>query len=1219
MDNSGNTTKDSSFNTTTYTSIAPYTTDYFVSAESYQKTVVNEPRILHSLVSSEDKTEQVSDFEEKCERLTDVELQGLIQRTRTHIVPRLIKTKNISELSRLLLRNNASVHEQFSRFIGQLFLQKKPDKKWSEVQHHVLAEITLRGIGAFLCHSKGEKDDVLKVAEIGWRRMSGHKSFLPLPQELSSHLFSGDKHLVNSIIQCLNISEGSLLEFTETYIQSHVTDLVFHHTKREILPKKSDHSYWSICPGRINKCDASIAILVPGISMSSLQVTKKECKIKNDMLENDFKILLGLQNGETHINVVRLLAYSVLKNSLPFYVKENHRTEILEKLLEIRGQKTKFPVLWLNNRLIEMLTAINYLHGKKIIHRDVTLRCFHLARFSETEEDAAVLYDLNLACQTDFSMTASCDQVAGKMTDMQGDGIPIRWSAVESILLDCYDARSDIWMFGHVIHELFTYGCEPFTDHYSSTTDDIISGVLSGDISPHRWPCIPYDYHKLAISCWRTDPKDRPSAEELLKELRRLRDKRAVANEETSDPPHLSERQKERGHEPERGISPFIRKLKEKSLEKKENIRETVIEIRRQSMSHPTIPVNKRASVLCPEDLKTLHNSLVEDAGEYLRIEEQVTVEFCEKILPAMSPDFSEKMGIIANTLSREKKNMTGQGIANVLTYKYPKAVNILELLKGNVSQHSCAKMLLAVAQLVQRMHAKRWVMVALTAKNIYIQQQENQYRAFLIKLGTMVRLPESPDINQGSVHVSHRFEDMIFWIPREVIAFGELSAGSDVYTMAMLFYQVYMAFSGHGELQTVPFGRNYKSEILGVLNEGQKPEKPEKCPGWLYDDVMIPCWHSDRSCRPSICDIVGIMSERISENQGIAASSLKTDKRSLNNENDTSQETITKEQNLDGGYLDAGDTDKQQRLGYYMLGQTTENQYDDIMNTNSNSSRRNFESSTRSFTLNDKEMAQFDVIGHHPFSVLSSSSFVSPMTNTNLGFPNVRVTDPRPFQDRSRAFGVTNTDPESNNTKSNPLFDSFLSGDGFSASLSTNTTTASLSTNTTTASLSTNTSTANLSTNTATASLSTNTATTSLSTNTAIASLSTNTATASLSPNTATASLSTNTTTASLSTNTTTTSLSTNTTTARLSTNTATASLSTNTATASLSTNTATASLSTNTTTASLSTNTTTASLSMNTTRKEELEKGIPSSMVLTDTISDSVNKSSDFTSSQS
>ncbi|XP_061188789.1 uncharacterized protein LOC133196962 [Saccostrea echinata] len=1210
MDDFGYTPKNSSLNITLYTSIAPHTKDYFVSAESYQRALGNEPRILHSLVSSKDKTELVSDFEEKCERFTDVELQDLIQRTRTHIVPRLTKPKKIAELSKLLvckdrqfqkfilgklkciicrldisalpfvdiksclinlmkrfqrdtveedlemwyesclpimdimaismlqycfrnnekkeieskicdickniddvytklsskrklkktqprnfaalkcmalfarslssgfqlsrhsrviferwedafyskehaehlvsienqsfneqfmalfafllkLKSNASVHDQFLRFVGLLFLQKKTDKKWSEVQHHALAEITLRGIGACLCHPKGEKGDLLKVVEICWSRMSGHKSFLPLPEELSNHLFTGDKQLVNTIIQCLNISERSLLEFTETYVQRHVTDVVFHHTKRKTLPKKTDHSYWSFCQGRINKCEASIAICVPGISMSSLQGIKEKCKIKNSMLENDFKILLGLQKDETHINVVRLLAYSDLKNSLPFYVKENHRIEILEKLLEIRGQKTRFSVLWLNNRLIEMISALNYLHGKKIIHRDVTLRCFHLAQFPETEEDAAVLYDLNLACQTDFSMTASC-QVA----DMQGDGFPIRWSAVESILLNCYDARSDIWMFGHVIHELFTYGCEPFTDQYSSTTDDIISGVLSGDISPYRWPCIPYDYHKLALSCWKTDPKDRPSAEEILKQLRRLRDKRVVG--ETPDLPRLSESQQERGHEPERGISPFIRKLKEKSLEKKENIRKTVIEMRRQSMPNPRSPLKE--PVLDLDDIKPLHDPVVEETVNIVYFE-QVSVQFCEKILPTMSPDFCEKMGIIADTLSREKGSISGKGIDNVLKYMYPKAVNILKLLKGNVSHHSCAMMLLAVAQLVQKMHAKRWLIVALRAKNIYIQHQENQYRAFLVKLGTMVRLPETPDINQGSIRVSDRFEDMIFWIPREVISFGELSTGSDVYTMAMLFYQVYMAFSGHDELQTVPFARNYKSQILGVLNEGQKPEKPEKCPDWLYDDVMIPCWHSDRSCRPSACDIVEIMTKRISENQDITSSSLKTDKRSFNNRDDTSPERIAEEQNLNGGYLDATDTKKQQCCEYDMLGQTVEDQYDDIANTNSTKensfSSRMVESSSRSFTLNEKEMAQFEMDCQPSVPSTSTSSFISPNTNdTNLEFPIFRPTEPQPFRDKSQAFGDKN--PESHNLKSNPLFQSFQSSVGYSASTST-------------------------------------------------------------------------------------------------------------------------------------------------------------------------------------
>lgn len=50
--------------------------------------------------------------------------------------------------------------------------------------------------------------------------------------------------------------------------------------------------------------------------------------------------------------------------------------------------------------------------------------------------------------------------------------------------------------------------------------------------------------------------------------------------------------------------------------------------------------------------------------------------------------------------------------------------------------------------------------------------------------------------------------------LPREVISFGHLSRGSDVYTMAMLFYQVYMAYSLQDDLKTVPFARRHRSGV---------------------------------------------------------------------------------------------------------------------------------------------------------------------------------------------------------------------------------------------------------------------------------------------------------------------------------------------------------------------------------------------------------------------
>lgn len=60
--------------------------------------------------------------------------------------------------------------------------------------------------------------------------------------------------------------------------------------------------------------------------------------------------------------------------------------------------------------------------------------------------------------------------------------------------------------------------------------------------------------------------------------------------------------------------------------------------------------------------------------------------------------------------------------------YKYPKAVNILKMARESEFPRQCFDILLSVVQLVQRMHTKRWLMVALTGNNVYIQREDGQY-----------------------------------------------------------------------------------------------------------------------------------------------------------------------------------------------------------------------------------------------------------------------------------------------------------------------------------------------------------------------------------------------------------------------------------------------------------------------------------------------------------
>lgn len=62
-------------------------------------------------------------------------------------------------------------------------------------------------------------------------------------------------------------------------------------------------------------------------------------------------------------------------------------------------------------------------------------------------------------------------------------------------------------------------------------------------------------------------------------------------------------------------------------------------------------------------------------------------------------------------------------------------------------------------------------------------------------------------NIHEQVLHFEYR-------LPIEVIGHGELSTGSDVYTMAMLFYEFFMAISGNDRLQSIPFSYKHRSQV---------------------------------------------------------------------------------------------------------------------------------------------------------------------------------------------------------------------------------------------------------------------------------------------------------------------------------------------------------------------------------------------------------------------
>ncbi|KAF9188746.1 hypothetical protein BGZ51_000344 [Haplosporangium sp. Z 767] len=145
----------------------------------------------------------------------------------------------------------------------------------------------------------------------------------------------------------------------------------------------------------------------------------------------------------------------------------------------------------------EVLQALGYLHKHGIIHRDIKA-----ANILLTDEGRVQLCDFGVAGQVTMNSLKRNSFV----------GTPY-WMAPEVIEVgQAYDQKADIWSLGITIYEIAT-GNPPFADQDPMRAVTLIPksrpARLEGDWSPAM--------KEFVALCLHEDPKQRPSAEDLLK------------------------------------------------------------------------------------------------------------------------------------------------------------------------------------------------------------------------------------------------------------------------------------------------------------------------------------------------------------------------------------------------------------------------------------------------------------------------------------------------------------------------------------------------------------------------------------------------------------------------------------------------------------------------------------------------------------------------------
>ncbi|XP_004711012.1 muscle, skeletal receptor tyrosine-protein kinase isoform X4 [Echinops telfairi] len=152
----------------------------------------------------------------------------------------------------------------------------------------------------------------------------------------------------------------------------------------------------------------------------------------------------------------------------------------------------------------QVAAGMAYLSERKFVHRDLATRNCLVA-----ESMVVKIADFGLSRNI-----YSADYYKAN----ENDAIPIRWMPPESIFYNRYTTESDVWAYGVVLWEIFSYGLQPY---YGMAHEEVIYYVRDGHILACPERC-PRDLYNLMRLCWSPLPADRPSFPSIHRILERM-------------------------------------------------------------------------------------------------------------------------------------------------------------------------------------------------------------------------------------------------------------------------------------------------------------------------------------------------------------------------------------------------------------------------------------------------------------------------------------------------------------------------------------------------------------------------------------------------------------------------------------------------------------------------------------------------------------------------
>ena len=314
------------------------------------------------------------------------------------------------------------------------------------------------------------------------RRATRKKQQLPYP--FKPHVDKGDDSCVNN---------------------QYYDPTLFNYEKLPNIPRENITYIGDLGEGNfgmVMKGEAKGITLKEPSTLVAIKVLKEG---SNKDAKNDFIKEAVHMNQFDHPNILKLLGVCFDKEPLCLifeYMDLGDLNNYLRRTaISCSQSSSTLTMQQLADMAVHVAAGLEYLAVRHFVHRDLATRnCLINEKLFVKISDFGLSKDVY--CKDYYRLG-------------EKSVLPIRWMPPEAILYSTFTTQSDIWSFGIVLWEIFSSGTQPYC---ALSNEEVVERVTNGQILRCPSGC-PKELYGLMVRCWASEPKERPTAAEVYKDL----------------------------------------------------------------------------------------------------------------------------------------------------------------------------------------------------------------------------------------------------------------------------------------------------------------------------------------------------------------------------------------------------------------------------------------------------------------------------------------------------------------------------------------------------------------------------------------------------------------------------------------------------------------------------------------------------------------------------